>query len=88
VKLLEMFHCWPGLWVQYWLLSLAKPPLSYAPALEMKSLSVIVSDLTCVVAGRTTEKETAAKERSLKECLKKTWFQTDVRMQDDLNRSK
>jgi hypothetical protein len=54
----------------------------------MRSLSVTVSDLTCVVAGRTMEKETAAKEMKLKECLKKTWFQTDVRMQNDLNRSK
>jgi phosphopantetheinyl transferase (holo-ACP synthase) len=41
-------------------------------------LSVVVSNLTCV-GDMMTEKETAAKEWTLKECLKKTWCQTDAR---------
>ena len=35
-----------------------------------------------------TEKETAVKERTLKECLKETWYQTDVKTYNDLNGSK
>jgi hypothetical protein len=59
-------------------LSLARQLLSCAPALERMSMSVVVSDSTCV-ADMMTEKEIAAKEWTSKECLKKTWCQTDAR---------
>jgi phosphopantetheinyl transferase (holo-ACP synthase) len=52
--------------------------LSCAPALERMLLSVVVSDSICV-GDTMTEKETVAKEWKLKECLKKTWCQTDAR---------
>jgi phosphopantetheinyl transferase (holo-ACP synthase) len=59
-------------------LLLARQLLSCAPALERMSLSVVVSNLT-FVGDKMTEKEIAAKEWTLKECLKKTWCQTDAR---------
>jgi hypothetical protein len=52
--------------------------LSCAPALERMLLSVVVLNLICV-EDMMTEKETVAKEWKSKECLKKTWCQTDAR---------
>ena len=49
-------------------------------------LSVVVS-CSISVGDMTTEKETAVKERTLKECLKDTWYQTDIKTYKDLNGS-
>jgi hypothetical protein len=68
-------------------LSLARRLLSYAPALERMLLSVVVSGSICV-EDMMTEKEIAVKERTLKECLKETWYQTDIKTYNDLNGSK
>lgn len=73
--------------LRYWQLSLARQLLSCAPALERMSLSVVVSG-SIFVEDMMMEKGTAAKEWTSKECLMKTWYQTDVRMQNDLNGSK
>jgi hypothetical protein len=73
--------------LRYWQLLLARRLLSCAPALEKMLLSVFVSDLICA-GGTMKEKGTAAKEWTLKECLKKTWYQTDIKTQDDLEASK
>ena len=50
-------------------------------------LSVVVS-CSISVGDMMTEKETAVKERTLKECLKETWYQNDIKTYKDLNGSK
>ena len=50
-------------------------------------LNVVVSGSICV-EDMMTERETAVNERRLKECLKETWYQTDVKTYNDLNGSK
>ena len=47
-------------------------------------LSVVVSGSICV-EDMMTEKEIAVKERTLKECLKETWYQTNARTCNDVN---
>ena len=50
-------------------------------------LSVVVLG-SISVGDMMTEKEKAVKEQTLKECLKETWYQTDVKTYNDPNGSK